>query len=377
MSDSPRPPDSEIPEPTREDLLNLAHVDERQLLESRDIPTKNTDPIWSDLRRRWTEGHRPELTSANSDIQPQQKDFTEAESHARDLQPTDDELIGFMSPKTRSTWESRTNLTPEERARIWQGNKKLYFAAQRAKAEQKANEPTATAAKEFWRSVDMAARGAVLFRKFLESRDRRGVIQKTVDVKTVTEQSTPTGIALKSERTSETLTPPQQNRRNWQTLLRWLKTGAAILRDRNRVWRRISVWSVFGFLAAAAIGVGMEGLGLNPPDYLIARVSFIVAAFLLLAGIVHWLVVSTKSNTERLIAFVLLGGLIVLALVQSLRWVKRREQQAQPVQTERMQTPVHPMPTVAESPRSVLPTPTPAPSLRKARPKGSPGLTEE
>lgn len=51
-------------------------------------------------------------------------------------EPTDEELIAFMSPKTKQAW-ARSNLTPQERAQIWQGNKKLYLAAQRSNQKKK------------------------------------------------------------------------------------------------------------------------------------------------------------------------------------------------------------------------------------------------
>src|ERR1700730_16241403 len=56
-------PDQKIPEPTRDDLLRLAHAEYRDQLASGALPAKNAEEIWAALRRQWYEGHRAEIAA--------------------------------------------------------------------------------------------------------------------------------------------------------------------------------------------------------------------------------------------------------------------------------------------------------------------------
>jgi hypothetical protein len=67
-----------IPEPTRDDLLKIAHAEYREQLASGTLPAKNAEQIWAALRKQWYEGHQSDIAGqAESEPEPQR---TEPES---------------------------------------------------------------------------------------------------------------------------------------------------------------------------------------------------------------------------------------------------------------------------------------------------------
>lgn len=145
--------DPDIPTPSREDLLPHVHGSVRGQLAAGTLNAKHAENEWVGARRLWDEGHkrdaerRREQQQAQAvydipdhpEIQPEPKDLAEADERP----PTDEELLRFMSAKTKQTW-GRSDLTPQDRARIWQGNKKLWRAAQTQKTNADKDKSMAT-----------------------------------------------------------------------------------------------------------------------------------------------------------------------------------------------------------------------------------------
>lgn len=77
----------------------------------------------------WAKFRGPSLPEAARDTPDHPSEQDDPKSEADERQPTDEELLEFMSAKTKETWR-RTDLTPQDRARIWQGNKKIWRRAQ-------------------------------------------------------------------------------------------------------------------------------------------------------------------------------------------------------------------------------------------------------
>jgi len=83
-------------------------------------------------------------------------------------------------------------------------------------------------------------------------------------------------------------------------------------------------WAVVGAAVAIIIGIGGALLGMNPPQYGLAVVSFSVAALLLGARIAWWLATEqdeTASTTSLLLLAFLLIGSIGASWAGSLIWV--------------------------------------------------------
>ena len=74
--------DPDIPTPKREDLLRLAHANERQLLQIGDVPSKVTDPLWAALRRQWDEGHKRDAERKRANDKPSGRSWMAAHDHA-------------------------------------------------------------------------------------------------------------------------------------------------------------------------------------------------------------------------------------------------------------------------------------------------------
>lgn len=91
-------------------------------------------------------------------------------------------------------------------------------------------------------------------------------------------------------------------------------------------WKRIVGWPVIGIIVPALAGFGYGAVGMTPPDFIIARVLFLVSAVILLAKVTHWLSDPKVHRLEWMIlSFLIFGGSGVL-LVGSLHWVRQRQQ---------------------------------------------------
>lgn len=135
MADSPKSP-PEIPEPTRDDLLRLAHAEYRDQLASGQLRSKVAEPLWDALRKQWFEGHEAARTVDGrfKDIQPDElKDLelqTDADRAVESLEKnrvqSPEEHSAIISEERtqedRGKWE---RLGDPEREREWREEQRL------------------------------------------------------------------------------------------------------------------------------------------------------------------------------------------------------------------------------------------------------------
>lgn len=127
----------------------------------------------------------------------------------------------------------------------------------------------------------------------------------------------------------ESLTPPEQNRQNWQTFLRGLGlavdfTNRTILHP-ERLWRQIITWPVVGTVVLALVGIAFGFAMSDSPELLLAKLCFISSATIFLAKVVHWIVTERASRIERMVLTFILFGLTGIGLVEVLAWLKTRQ----------------------------------------------------
>jgi hypothetical protein len=94
--------------------------------------------------------------------------------------------------------------------------------------------------------------------------------------------------------------------------------------DPHSMLRQIFGWPVVGFIVASVVGLGGVMLSVNPPEFLIARYSFVLAAVLLSFKVAHWSRTSKSGTGERMVITFLIFGTIGVLAVESWRWVDRR-----------------------------------------------------
>jgi hypothetical protein len=97
----------------------------------------------------------------------------------------------------------------------------------------------------------------------------------------------------------------------------------------EKLWKHFYGWPMVLFVVPLLIGGGMEVIGWSPPEFLFAKLCFAVSGLILLAKVVHWLVGTNSSQGERMIVRFLIFGAIGVGLVESLHWVRNRQQSAQ------------------------------------------------
>lgn len=131
----------------------------------------------------------------------------------------------------------------------------------------------------------------------------------------------------------ESLTPPEQNRRNWEAAVRFFNLVKAALLDPDRLWRQFVTWPVVSTFVVLGIGSGIGVLSMSPPVFLVAKSCFIGSAIIFWLKVAHWLVNSRAVRWERMILAFLIFGVSGVALVEAWKWISRNE---------------HPIPTIDE-----------------------------
>lgn len=118
------------------------------------------------------------------------------------------------------------------------------------------------------------------------------------------------------------------------------------------LWKPLISWGVVSALVLTGIGIGVEFLGMTPPDFTFAKVCFISSAVILLAKVAHWLSNPKTSRAERMILSFLIFGIVGLGLVEALYWVRDRQQLSMAAAAQTAQ------PTSVTQSQPSTPTPT-------------------
>ena len=106
----------------------------------------------------------------------------------------------------------------------------------------------------------------------------------------------------------------------------------------SSIWQILFGWGVLGTAAVVLIGIGFGVMSMTPPDFVIARICFTLAAAILVTKTAVWLVQLGAGKWECVSAAFLIFGIIGAAWVWSYTWVEHRESsllssQHQPVVT--------------------------------------------
>lgn len=92
-------------------------------------------------------------------------------------------------------------------------------------------------------------------------------------------------------------------------------------------------WTIIGIVVPVLIGVGLSMIGLNPPEFKIARGCFWVSAIMLGGMNTVWDIKTDLPAWWRILAGALIWILIGVGLPEGLRWVTRRERREVPPKT--------------------------------------------
>jgi len=152
------------------------------------------------------------------------------------------------------------------------------------------------------------------------------------------------------------------------------------------MWAIFTSWIAVGIVVPVLIGIGVGVMSMNPPDFLVARVAFSIAALILIARVAWWIGAELPRNTSRMnaaiFAFIIFGAIGAL-WISSLGWVNQRrslaltkDEPAKPPTV--MSVPTTPNPT-AQSPLHELPEHPhkhPKPEEPKAKSEKPPTLSD-
>ena len=91
----------------------------------------------------------------------------------------------------------------------------------------------------------------------------------------------------------------------------------------SELWR----WEVVGTLITVFIGIGLSVMSMSPPEFILAKVCFSLAAILLLVRTGTWLFpfITSASFIARTGLSILVFGSIIALWIESMRWVAARE----------------------------------------------------
>jgi len=91
------------------------------------------------------------------------------------------------------------------------------------------------------------------------------------------------------------------------------------------MWNTFSDWYFVVPLILAIIALGVGLMSTSPPEFLVARLCFSVAAVMLLIRIAITLISLKSSTLARVFLSFFIFGLVGLAWVESLRWIESKE----------------------------------------------------
>jgi hypothetical protein len=87
---------------------------------------------------------------------------------------------------------------------------------------------------------------------------------------------------------------------------------------------QITSWPVIAIAVPILITFGVGGMSMNPPDFIIAKSVFALAAGILSLKVAYWLVRSGSKPVERLALGLVVFGAIGVLAVESWGWIDRR-----------------------------------------------------
>ena len=83
--------------------------------------------------------------------------------------------------------------------------------------------------------------------------------------------------------------------------------------SRTMLWSIFGSWITVGIVVPVLIGIGVGVMSMSPPDFMIAKASFSVAALVLAARVAWWLGMELPANITRthvvIFAFAVFGGI--------------------------------------------------------------------
>ena len=97
------------------------------------------------------------------------------------------------------------------------------------------------------------------------------------------------------------------------------------------MWSVLVGWYTVAIVVPILVGIGIGVMSMNPPEYMVAQISFSLAAIILSTRVGWWLAFEQASQVRTsqmaLFAFVIFGA-IGLCWVRSVRWVSGRRTMA-------------------------------------------------
>ncbi len=92
------------------------------------------------------------------------------------------------------------------------------------------------------------------------------------------------------------------------------------------MWAFVSNWITITVVVPVIIGIGWGALSMNPPEHIIAQVSFSLAAIILLIRTGWWMAFEQHGSIPQLTLFsFIIFGIIGSLWLVSIRWVRGRE----------------------------------------------------
>jgi hypothetical protein len=84
-------------------------------------------------------------------------------------------------------------------------------------------------------------------------------------------------------------------------------------------------WTITGVIVGILISAGVGMLGLNPPEFTVARACFLISAVLLGVMSLVWQIHTNQPTWWRITAGVALWLCIGIGIPETIRWVSRRQ----------------------------------------------------
>jgi len=92
----------------------------------------------------------------------------------------------------------------------------------------------------------------------------------------------------------------------------------------------LASWTLVSILVTTLIGIGFGGLGMSPPQYLLAQISFCISASILVVRVGWWLAVGQSGNfAQRIILAFLIFGTTGALWIWSILWIGGLQPKAQ------------------------------------------------
>jgi len=142
------------------------------------------------------------------------------------------------------------------------------------------------------------------------------------------------------------------------------KSTSAVMSKHSMLWQ-ITGWPVVAIVVSILIGIGVGVMSMSPPDFVVAKSAFALAAAILDAKVAHWSAKSKTGAMERMIMTFLIFGTVGLLVVESWRWVDHRRLLRSEAVGRTSSSPSSPLPETERKPSQTASTkPHKAPSTK-------------